>query len=331
LRLHLAPHSGLQEALLWIAVLTLYWASAFYPFRWDPPRLVTNQARRLPDGSLRLGDPSIVRSTGAVAWLDKAVACGCLTVDLEVWAGAPVQEGPARIFTVSKDTRHTNLTVAQQGSDLVLRLRRSGSDVNGLLPLRVPGVFREPGWRHITVDIARGALRVNVDGAPLIRETLGPDPLRSWDRSFHLALGNELTLGRPWVGDVRRVRVRVEDELVDILEPGGLEIPAEWQYVPARLRAPLLWFGGAGRVLDVVLNLAAFLPLGWILAAFRRLPLVWVVAVCTALSLSMEVGQIFFDERVPSLIDLAVNVVGGVLGAILATRMGTRAITTHGV
>ncbi|MEJ6559460.1 MAG: hypothetical protein QNK61_12320, partial [Akkermansiaceae bacterium] len=42
------------------------------------------------------------------------------------------QSGPARIFTISKDSVNRNLTLGQDGNKISVRLRTSGTSANGL-------------------------------------------------------------------------------------------------------------------------------------------------------------------------------------------------------
>ncbi len=78
---------------------------------------------------------------------------------------------------------------------------------------------------------------------------------------------------------------------------------------------------------DVVSNIIGYVPAGFLLAltAWRtgrgRRVIVRTALVCAGLSLLMETLQSYLPERVPSNVDLALNVVGGWLGAVLATAM----------
>ncbi|MCW5651854.1 MAG: VanZ family protein [Ramlibacter sp.] len=94
---------------------------------------------------------------------------------------------------------------------------------------------------------------------------------------------------------------------------------APWAFLPAPL--PKYWTG-----FDVAANLAGYGPLGVLLAlsAMRRGGWTGVRAVTLAtlaalsLSLSMEMLQSYLPSRVASNVDLALNVLGAWLGAVLA-------------
>jgi VanZ family protein len=79
---------------------------------------------------------------------------------------------------------------------------------------------------------------------------------------------------------------------------------------------------------DILGNIGAYLPLGFLwIAALRRqlatIPAVWIAFVIgTTLSFSMEVLQHYLPSRVPSNLDLACNSAGTLLGALAGARWG---------
>lgn len=81
-------------------------------------------------------------------------------------------------------------------------------------------------------------------------------------------------------------------------------------------------------LLDLVLNLAGFMPLGFLAAAAllaRHRPRhAWLLAtlICALLSLAVETLQNYLPTRVASNVDLLTNTVGGAFGAALALRWG---------
>ncbi len=80
--------------------------------------------------------------------------------------------------------------------------------------------------------------------------------------------------------------------------------------------------------LDVGLNIAAYLPLGFLLVAALSMRFkkgraaLYAVLAAVALSFSMETLQNFLPTRVSSNVDLATNSLGGLLGAFLGLRWG---------
>lgn len=90
-----------------------------------------------------------------------------------------------------------------------------------------------------------------------------------------------------------------------------------WLYLTASL--PGYWTG-----FDVVTNVLGYMPLGFLLAlsALRtgreRLALGVVMACALLLSLAMESLQVYLPDRVPSNLDLLLNVTGATFGAVSA-------------
>jgi VanZ family protein len=124
----------------------------------------------------------------------------------------------------------------------------------------------------------------------------------------------------------------VRGETIDYIAPGTLSVPRHyWALGPApQGESSPAGGGGRGReaqglraLRDEVLNLFGFIPLGFFLALiWRRLSVAWVVALCAAVSAATEIGQWFLPARDPQLIDLALNTLGGVLGAVLGRGAG---------
>jgi len=73
------------------------------------------------------------------------------------------------------------------------------------------------------------------------------------------------------------------------------------------------------RPLDVVANIALYVPLGYL--ATGRSRYVRVAAEAFLLSLTMEVIQDFSHSRFPSATDLVCNITGALLGVALANRL----------
>jgi hypothetical protein len=84
-----------------------------------------------------------LQTDGAATTLTRALAeTSQFTLAATVVTANPVQYGPARILSLSKDPFHCNFMLGQEGNDLVFRLRTSLTGVNGKKPqLVVPGVF----------------------------------------------------------------------------------------------------------------------------------------------------------------------------------------------
>jgi hypothetical protein len=133
-------------------------------------------------------------------------------ITLEVWfvPDTLAQGGPARLITNSADTTQRNFQLGQElGSFYQARLRSTATTVNGSPYVQTPtdGGDVQLALTHVlfTRD-AGGVRRLYVDGTERATNTLGGD-FSTWNPSFRLALVNELTLDRSWLGELHRVAV----------------------------------------------------------------------------------------------------------------------------
>jgi VanZ family protein len=215
-------------------------------------------------------------------------------------------------MTVSADPGRADLTLGQEDDDLYVRLRRNGSTGVGAPPIVVDDVFADDRWRRLVLRVGGGAATVEVDGAVVAEAGLGDDPLRSWDGSFPLTFGSEV--GGCTAGSGRSARATAEAGgiTVDHLDPGGYELPS------GRLAKPLTNL--IVERSDVVLNVLGFLPFGTLFALLRpaRRAVVGAAVASLVVSAVMEVGQLVVVTRDPSVLDLALNTLGGALGGVLA-------------
>ena len=312
------------------AVVIAYPAAGFYPYHWDPPKLASNSLEALPEGGLRFAgpDPGMARSDRPPQWMAGAMEANAFALDLSLRTASLDQRGPARIFTVSRDAGLRNLTLGQDRGDLVVRIRTPKHSLNGTPEYRVPEVFEPGRWLDIRVALEAGMLRIEIGGEARLEDGLPAAALRGWDRTYHLALGNELTGNRPWFGDIRRALVRAGDEAIDYAEPGRLEVPARIFYIQDQ---PILTLFEHLRLHDAVINLFGFVPLGLLLGLWVRGRGVGFAlggtAVAFAASLAIELTQFGIPFRHPSVSDLVLNTLGGALGILLAqwsgwTRLG---------
>lgn len=303
------------------AIVLVYPLAGLYPYRWDPPRLATNTLEALPDGGLRFAapGPGIARSSQPPRWAGTAMRTHRFEVALSVRSYSLEQRGPARILTLSRGPSLRNFTLAQDRKDLIVRIRTPKHDLNGYPQYRVRNVFGAERWIDIRIVVDPGSLRAEVDGELRLRDDLSAAPLRNWDRSYHLALGNELTGNRPWLGEIRRAVVRTAEDLVDYVEPGVLEVPSQIFYVR---KLPVMALFQDVRPRDAVINLVGFVPLGLLLGLWARrtgrLSGWAAMAFVFATSLAIETLQLGIPKREPSFDDLIFNTLGGAAGIGLA-------------
>jgi hypothetical protein len=321
-----------RRDLIWAAALSMVAVIvvlSLWPLTaWRAPVFIENKAERTYEGALRFASPGIARSVTPPEWPEtlKDDPDQALTIALKLRAYAASQQGPARILTLSRTTLMRDLTIGQEGSDLVLRLRGPWSDRNGLINgksvARAPNVFIDKNWRDVVVAISVDRVQIRCDGALVQDEILKAAPFPAWDGNFNLALGNEFTFDRPWLGEIALAEVTVGATKIDYAQPGNLKIPrVHWDFVSVPRFSPFQDLD----IIDAFANVLFYLPLGFLLGwlSYPRTPWLAAVAIC-ALSVSMEMLQISIPGRIPASSDMITNGLGGFLGIALVIWMRSR-------
>lgn len=124
---------------------------------------------------------------------------------LEVWAASQnrSQSGPARIISYSLNTSLRNFTLGQSQEKLIMRLRTTETDLNGVDPyLAVDNVFCSSDPQHIVITYDFSEQSVYVNGARIARERKPQGTFSNWDPTYQLIIGNEGTGDRPWFGEI---------------------------------------------------------------------------------------------------------------------------------
>jgi VanZ family protein len=140
--------------------------------------------------------------------------CGRLVIGtgftLEVWAATddPDQTGPARIVSYSLNHVERNFTLGQSNKKLIMRLRTTETDLNGVKPhAELDSVFGSSEPQHIVVAYDFSEQRIFVNGEMMLRQKIPGGRFTNWDPSYPLLLGNEATGNRPWNGKIFYVAI----------------------------------------------------------------------------------------------------------------------------
>ncbi len=301
-----------------VLLLAVYAYASLEPFDWRSSDRLVNGATPLTEG-WSFPTAGLVIAGPPLAPLRAASQAETLDVFLEVRPRATSQWGPARILTISADPYLRNLTLAQYGDGLVVRLRTEETDLNGRRggrPVaRLKHVFQAGEWVAIDLRLRPGGLTVAIDGAQELAAALPTSVLGTWDPGFGLALGNEMSCDRPWLGDIRKAVIAGPVGAIDYarLEQVGVPATCALDRNPPKL-VPLVPLN----LEDALLNTVMYLPLGCLLGLMvwcrDRRTFAVLVLVVAGISLSFETLQLFLPSRFPSIDDVIFDTLGGALG-----------------
>ena len=311
-----------RAALLGVVLLLV--VEAYFPFAWDPPRIVHNDVTRSADGILRFGEMNSARTPGRPAWLPAVRASGHAQIHLEFAPQSLPQQ--ASIMMLASDFWHTDFAIGQDHSDLLVWLRRPGSDANGDPPFVVDRVIRARQWNSVDVVLRHDELRIYADGRIQLTARLAADSPRVWGKG-EIAIGGEVHGGGPWQGEIRQADVRAPGYVVDYIRPGELSIPKSYLYAPDHVEpftpgSPEDW-------LIAFAKLLSFIPVGFLIVWARRPPVspLFAVLLATVLAVMLAAGKFLFHDRHTSLPDVPMQVAGALLGAWLASRLAHSKLT----
>jgi VanZ family protein len=303
-----------------VALLT-YWYFGFHPFHFQLPiEIKKNTASFHQSDGIQFNGLGIGYSLGSPKWLKSAIAESKFDIKLEFQTAKLDQKGPARILTISKDLHHRNLTIGQDGADLILRIRTLLSNQNGYPPYRIKDVFIDKKWQRLHISITPDKLNISLNNTVHVANFVPHNPISQWSPNYQLALGNEFTNNRSWQGIIRHVVIRSGKQQIDYAKKENLFFPeylvlgnASYNLIPFSEDAKTF-----KPIVDWVINLLGFIPFGFFIMIFtkNRLTVFKAVSICALLSLSIEIGQLFLIRRSSEIEDIILNTIGGFLGIL---------------
>ncbi len=184
----------------------------------------------LSEGGLRINGSSSLSSSAAASKIT-AAAKSSAALSVEVWVKPAnvIQDGPARIVSISADANNRNITLGQglwgsSPSNLFdVRLRTANTDDNGQPSLTTDSGSATTQLQHLVFTYENGQRRIYKNGTLIANAALSGN-LDNWDAGYPLLLANETTGDRPWLGDLHLVafysRALSAGEVVDNFEAG---------------------------------------------------------------------------------------------------------------
>ena len=312
-----------SSVALWRAVLVgmmlLLAVTAYFPFRWDPPRMVHNQVTRSADGSLRFGEMNAARTPATPPWLSEVRTSGFVQIQLDA-SPQSLTSPQASMMMLASDFWHTDFAIVQDHSDVLVWLRRPGSDIGGYPPYAVDAALRSRQWNSVEVTLQHHEVRISVNGRTRLTRHLPADPVRGWSQA-RIALGDEVQGGGPWQGSISHAEVRTYGYSVDYVRPGALSIPQRYLYFPDHTQ-PFLPTD-AQEWLILFAEMLTFVLVGFLAVWARRPPfgLVPATLLATGFAVLLAAGKLLFHGRHVSGTDVLVEAFGALLGALVAARI----------
>jgi hypothetical protein len=150
----------------------------------------------------------IASASSARKVVDACRATNEITIEAWVRPANVTQGGPARIATLSADLYDRNFTLGQDENAYNVRLRTTAAGNNGTSPsLSSPdGSLTTDLTQVVYTRDASGAAKIYINGVQLASTTVGGD-FSNWNGGYRLALANEFTGDRSWLGELHRVAI----------------------------------------------------------------------------------------------------------------------------
>lgn len=188
---------------IFVLYLVILIIGSLWPFNFDFDR--NNNARWMKNtNGIEFRKKGQVITKGQADYLFSKLTKGTgLTIEVWVRAYNSFQNGPARIISYSLNPYLRNFTLAQSKNKLIIRLRTTETDLNGINPhLEAPGVFRDLGLQHIVVTYNYKQECIYINGQLRKCEGKIRGNFSNWDSTYQLVIGNEVTGDRAWLGGI---------------------------------------------------------------------------------------------------------------------------------
>jgi len=167
---------------------------------------------RRTKGTLEVRGKTLIRSDKPAAKVFNAVRrSGEITIEAWVRPANAKQDGPARMVTLSGGSSERNFTLGQEGDKVDVRLRTTKTSGNGIPSLNSPGRSLAPRLTHIVYTRNRGGrARLFLNGKQQAEKRV-PGAMANWNGKYRLALANEFSSDRPWLGTFHLVAIYSRD------------------------------------------------------------------------------------------------------------------------
>jgi hypothetical protein len=171
-------------------------------------QIVDANSVRRAEGSLEVHGKTLIRSDRPADKIIKSIRqSGEITIEAWIRPANTNQDGPARIVTLSKSSGERNFTLGQEGDQFDARFRTTKTGGNGIPSVSSPSKSLTTKLTHLVYTRDRnGRARIYLNGRRSA-DGMVAGALSNWDGSLRLALANELTSDRPWLGTYHLVAI----------------------------------------------------------------------------------------------------------------------------
>ncbi|MEO1527408.1 MAG: DUF1592 domain-containing protein [Planctomycetota bacterium] len=170
-------------------------------------KITDSQTIRQSGSGLQLSGGKLATSSPPQSLIAALKRTNELSIDVWLRSADLKQKGPARIITLSRDTSNRSFTLGQEVDRFDVRLRTTKTNSNGLPSLSTPKKTVRKEWTHLVFTrSAAGVSRLFVDGKQ-VAQGKSPGTFANWNANDRLAIGDEISGGRPWRGGLRRVAI----------------------------------------------------------------------------------------------------------------------------
>jgi|GEM_PF-161960 len=136
---------------------------------------------------------------------------GAITIEAWIQPARTNLSGPARIVTLSKNSSERNFTLGQDGDKFDVRFRTTKTGANGNPSLSSPAKSLKTALMHVVYTRSRSGQARLYLGGEKVSEKMVPGDTSNWVGEFRLALADEITYGRHWLGAYHLVAIYSRD------------------------------------------------------------------------------------------------------------------------
>ncbi|MFK8113499.1 MAG: LamG-like jellyroll fold domain-containing protein [Rubripirellula sp.] len=170
-------------------------------------RIDNIRAVKRDPNQLKIHSQTIIRSEQPAKKLSDSIGrSGSVSIEAWLATAKEKQAGPARIVTMSEHTSKRNFTLGQDNASFDVRFRTQQTDANGLPSLSAAGVVVNKVTHVVYTRNRGGQAKLYIDGKQVSDRQVSGD-LSNWQANDHLAIANEMTGERPWLGTLHLVAI----------------------------------------------------------------------------------------------------------------------------